>query len=368
MKNKIIVISSYPEKSITHGNKTVGVASSTKNLLTNFKKANKNIGIEVLAEIHEKKEKYQEKGIFVNRTWQRNSIDSLIKLTNYVTQNQSSTIIIPLEFYMFGGIIENIIFLFMLLRWKIAGKKIILIIHQVVINLIMLYWPIIFLSGKVVVFEEKFRSVLHNKKVIFIPHAVEKVRIIKSVNNKKFKALYFGYFSSYKGIDFLINFWKRNYGQLILAGGSNPNHMKNKKYSNLVKNLIKQAKKKSIKTPGFISEKKIIKYFSNTDLIILPYKKFFSSSGPLSFAFSFEKPFILSRPMIGYFESPDFSEALKETGLKRENFIFDFNQKSFEYRLNWAKKNLNKLANFSRIMKEKRDWKKVTKQYEKLLK
>ena len=36
--------------------------------------------------------------------------------------------------------------------------------------------------------------------------------------------------------------------------------------------------------------------------------------------------------------------------------------------LNWAKKNLDKLANFSRIMKEKRAWKKISKQYEKLLK
>ena len=133
-----------------------------------------------------------------------------------------------------------------------------------------------------------------------------------------------------------------------------------------MKNLSNEINRKKIITTGFVPEKKIAGYFSNTDLVILPYKMFFSSSGPLSLAFSFEKPFILSRPLIGYFDSPDFLEALRQTGLKKEDFIFDLNKVSFEHRLNWAKNNLDKLANFSRIMKEKRDWKTVAKQYEKL--
>ncbi len=93
---------------------------------------------------------------------------------------------------------------------------------------------------------------------------------------------------------------------------------------------------------------------------------FFSSSGPLSLVFSFEKPFLLSCPLEGYFESPDFAEALKETGLKKEDFIFDFEKESFKKRLEWAKKNLHKLSQFSRIMKEKRSWQNVARLYEKI--
>ena len=367
MKNKIIVISSYPEKSKIHGEKTVGGASYTKNLLSNLKKTSKNIEIEVLAEIHDKKEKYNEDGISVSRIWKRSSILSLIDLTSFVLARPEDKIIVSLEFYMFGGAIENVFLLFMLLLWKLAGKKTFLILHQVVMNLKIAYWPIILLSEKIIVFEEKFRSVLNNKKVLFIPHAVEKVAITKKPREEQKNSLYFGYFSPYKGVDFLLNSWKKDFGGLTLVGGGNPNHIGNKKYSRAVEKLMMSANKKGVKTTGFVPEKKISYFFSNSDLLILPYKVFFSSSGPLSLAFAYEKPFILSRPMEGYFDSHDFVYALKKTGLKKEDFIFDFNQKGFDQRLSWAKKNLDKLAAFSRIMKETRSWNKIVKQYEKLL-
>ena len=365
---KILVISSYPERSLTHGIKTVGGASYTKNLVTNLKGNDKNIDVEVLAEIFDKKNIYFEDGIKVNRIWKRSSFLSLIQLMFYVLKNPSDKILVSFEFYTFGGLFQNILFLAMLFFWRISGKKIVIILHQVVDRFKILYWPIIFLAEKIVVFEEKFRKILASKKVVFIPHAVEETRIINKPENKEFHSLYFGYISFYKGIDSLINFWRKEYGLLTIAGGGNPNHMKNKKYSKTYRNLLKMAEKNNIKTTGFIPENNIADYFSKSDLVILPYKMFFSSSGPLSLAFTFKKPFILARPLVGYFESPDFNEALDEIGLKKEDFIFDFNQKSFENRLNWAKKNLDKLTNFSRIMKDKRTWKKIAKQYEKLLK
>ncbi|KKP86060.1 MAG: hypothetical protein UR89_C0035G0004 [Candidatus Roizmanbacteria bacterium GW2011_GWA2_35_8] len=355
MKNKIIVISSYPERGKTHGNKTVGSASYTKNLLINLKK----IYFEVWAEVHTQEEKYEEEGVIVNRIWKRNSIKSMINLTSYVAKSQAKTVIISMEFYMFGGLLENIFFIYSLLVWRLTGKKVILILHQVVQSLIFFYWPLVFLSKKIVVFEEKFKKALNNRKVIFIPHAVESITFRLTKPDKQFKALYFGFLSPYKGIRELINLWKKSFGKLIIAGGGNPNHITNSGYSNFVGR---------IKATGFVPEKMIGNYFSKTDLVILPYKIFFSSSGPLSLAFSYEKPFILSSALKGYFESPDFADALRLARLNKNNFIFDFNKKSFKYRLNWAKNNLDKLSNFSRIMKEKRDWKKVAKQYEKLLK
>lgn len=366
MKNKVIVISSYPERSKIHGEETVGGASYTKNLLMNLKKADKNIDIEVLGEIHKKKTKYQEQGILVNRIWKRHSIISLIDLMLYVAKSKTSKVMISLEFYMFGGLLENILFLFMLLVFKFTRKKNIVILHQVVGQLKIVYWPIILLSDKIVVFEEHFRSALDNEKVIFIPHAVVNANTL-SKKHKNFRALYFGYLSLYKGVDFLIDSWKKNYGELVIAGGANPNHMKNKKYSNFIQRLAEKAKRKGVAVTGFVPEKQISNYFSNSDLVILPYKMFFSSSGPLSLAFSYEKPFIISRQMEGYFKSRDFDKALMQTGLKKENFLFDLNENDFVEKLTWAKKNLNKLTDFSRIMKTKRSWERIVKEYEKLL-
>ena len=258
MKNKIIVVSSYPERSKTHGEKTVGVASYTKNLLMNLK----GFDFEVIAEVHTKKERYEEQEIHINRLWKRNSIATLLKMTNYVAKSQIMTVVIPIEFYMFGGLIQNMIFLYSLLVWKLSGKKIILILHQVLAKLFFLYWPLIFLSEKTVVFEEKFRKALGNKKVVFIPHAVEKVTLKVPKQEKTFSALYFGYLSPYKGIKELIDLWDKNYGELIIAGGGNPNHMKNKRYSNFIK---------GIKATGFVPENIISDYFLNTDLVILPF-------------------------------------------------------------------------------------------------
>lgn len=355
MKHKILVVSSYPEKGLIHGDKTVGIASYTKNLLMHLP----NFDFEVMAEILGTREIYREKGVLVNRIWKRHSIGSLIALADYVANSKIKTLIVPLEFYMFGGILENIVFFSVLFYWKMCGKKIILVLHQVVTALKILYVPLIFLSEKIVVLEERFRRILNNKKIVFIPHAVEKATRRVSSQEKKFSALYFGFLSPYKGISELVSLWKKNYGELVIVGGGNPNHMRNKTYADFVK---------QIKTTGFVPEHKIADYFSKTDLVILPYKLFFSSSGPLSLAFSYEKPFILSNPLTGYFDSPDFNETLKETGLKKEDFLFDFNKKNFEKRLEWAKKNLAKLSRFSRIMKEKRSWDKINKVYEKLLK
>lgn len=365
MKNKIIFISSYPEKLKIHGEKTVGGASYTKNLLKNLKKINRNSDIEVLAEIFDKKEIYEENGIVVNRIWKRNSISSLIKLTKYLVKTKSKKIIFSFEVYMFGSLLMNIYFLLMLLILKIARKNTILIIHQVVNELKLLYLPFIFLSDKLIVFEKYFKDILGNRnKIFFVPHAVEKIKFktAKIKNNlikNKFKVLFFGYLSPYKGIRELTDIWEQKFGNLIIAGGGNPNHMKNKSYVNFVKN---------IKATGFVKEKQIPHYFLNSDLVIFPYKKFFSSSGPLSLTFSFEKPFLLSRPLEKYFESPDFAQALKETGLKKEDLIFDLNKKSLEEKLSWARKNLKKLSQFSKIMKEKRSWEKVAKMYIEVIK
>jgi glycosyltransferase involved in cell wall biosynthesis len=90
---------------------------------------------------------------------------------------------------------------------------------------------------------------------------------------------------------------------------------------------------------------------------------FFSSSGPLSFCFSFEKPFLLSRPLEKYFDSWDFTSALQKTGLTKEDFIFNFTPQSLAQKIDLVMKNKEKLSRFSAIMKEKRSWDKIAKMY-----
>jgi glycosyltransferase involved in cell wall biosynthesis len=237
----------------------------------------------------------------------------------------------------------------------------------------MYYWLICCLSKKTIVLEKIFKKRLTNlkindKKIFVILHPVDnnlKLEIQKKAKNNSL--LYFGYLTWYKGIDWLIENINKKMN-LTIAGGPSPTLKNKSHYKNFLKKIIENIKqRKNIKITGFVKERQLPKYFQSNKICVLPYRVMMSSSGPLSFCFSFEKPFILSRPLEGYFESEDFSQALKETGLRKEDFIFNFNIESFEKRLKWAKNNLKKLSHFSKIMKEKRSWDKVARMYLKVL-
>ena len=62
-------------------------------------------------------------------------------------------------------------------------------------------------------------------------------------------------------------------------------------------------------------------------------------------------------------------ESLKEAGLKKEDILFTLERDSLARKLAWARKkeNLEKLACFSRLMREKRGWRKIGEQYSKTL-
>jgi hypothetical protein len=71
VKPDLIVVSSYPPQSQTHGIGTVGVASYAKNTLISLPSY---LNILVLAEkLSDQPSEYQEKNIHILRCWQRNS-------------------------------------------------------------------------------------------------------------------------------------------------------------------------------------------------------------------------------------------------------------------------------------------------------
>jgi glycosyltransferase involved in cell wall biosynthesis len=391
---KLVVISSYPEKGFIHGRKTVGVASYTKNTLLALKRTNKNLKIVVLGEILDRPEQYLEEGIQIKRIWRRSKFIDIFKIPFAVQKEKSDKVVVAFEAYMFGGFLKLFFFLLTLLIMKLSGKKIYIILHQIIedfrlieknklkarlLNILktIFYQVLIGISHKTIVFEERFKKALGDKKkIITIPHAVEKMRAVSQVEARKrlgfkledFYVLYFGFLSPYKGANLLVELWNKNKEErLILAGGGNPNHMKDKKYARFVKNTLKKARTLDILTPGFIPEKEIPLYFSAVDLFILPYQVFMSSSGPLSMAFGFEKPVLLSRQLAGYFETDDMKEVLKEAGLKPSDIFFDFNQNHLNQKLKWARKNIFKLKKFSLLIKEKRNWRNIGKTYLKVL-
>jgi glycosyltransferase involved in cell wall biosynthesis len=234
---------------------------------------------------------------------------------------------------------------------RVKGKKTVTLLHQVVndfqelekssfkthflnFSKNILYSLVKLASSNVIVFEEQLKKYLgNNSNIAVVPHYIPTVKTISKnlarkklgLSEKQKYVLYFGYLSPYKGIDWLVENWPTQAkNQLIVAGGINPNHSQNVKMKNFVDSVNSAAKKKNILTTGFVKEAELALYFSAVDAVILPYKLFMSSSGPLSFALAYKKPILFSQPLAEYAKTADFKSALHSAQLKLSDFIFDF--------------------------------------------
>ncbi|MDD4353936.1 MAG: glycosyltransferase family 4 protein [Candidatus Nanoarchaeia archaeon] len=128
-------------------------------------------------------------------------------------------------------------------------------------------------------------SFLNKKNVFIVPPAKmvfsNKKNIFKKNNNSKFKVLFFGRIIKYKGLEYLVEAFKKLPAfdfQLTIAGKGK-----------LPKNLIKQNNIKIFNY--FVSDEELNTLFSETNIIVLPYLE--STYPAVAYtAFAFQKPVI----------------------------------------------------------------------------
>lgn len=415
MDKSLLVISSYPRQGQIHGSGTVGIASYTKNTLLSILESSEGIknrpNIIVLAEKLDRQKEviYKEEGIEIRRIWQRNSIFSYFRLISEVIRlGKFQKVLIEFELSMFGHFLYLTLFPLFIFILKIFGKEIIFVSHQVVddINLlsghigienksieahsinilISLFYKLTFLSvSKIIVFEDNLKVKLskfaNKNKIVVIPHGVEqfdKVLPQRIARNKlglnnEFVVLYFGFIAWYKGTDWLVDRFSdhilrgNNKIKLIIAGGANPNHKNKQFYTDYLKKVeLKVEKLRNIQITNFVEEKDIPLYFNACDLVILPYRTLMSSSGPLSLASSFQKPFLFSRAMIGLGETEDFFEAIKRAKIGMKDLSFNMTDDSLDkkiIKLIENKSYYKHLLLFAKILKTQRSFEKIGKQY-----
>jgi glycosyltransferase involved in cell wall biosynthesis len=226
---------------------------------------------------------------------------------------------------------------------------------------------------KIVVFEKYLLNNL-GKKAVFIPHLISatgsptsKATARENLNldlSKKY-AIVFGYIAPYKGIKWLLENWTKDLGyELIVVGGINPNHASNQLINDYVSEVYLLANKKNINVTGFVNEDQMINYFIACDLIVLPYTKMFSSSGPLAMAWSYEKPAILSEKLKYYLDSEDINLALQKSCLKDEDLIFELNKEDLSRIIRRLDEDrLVSLKLFAKEIKAKRKIEEISSQY-----
>ncbi len=416
-KEKVLVISTYPPKGSLYGHKLSAVASYAKNTLTSIKDL--EIEFVVLADKNQDPDSYREGNVCLRRVWSTDDYFVLWRLVREIRKHQDAkTIFVEFEWTMFGKRMWlSGFFPLFLLALNLMHKHVIVVTHAVLLDaaevsgqigsssgslrvrllslgLKCLYWTIVRLSKKVVVFEEHLRSRLiglagRDKKIVTIPHGVEIVRykyppsVAKhklGLTTDEFVVMAFGFHVWYKGTDWIASqfadFFQANPDSklvLYLVGGPSPKYLDDSVYQNFLSKIDRAAKssKGKIKVTGFVDEQDIGLYYAASDLVVLPYRVFVSSSGPLSLAFSYAKAFLLSQPLHDYFETDDFARSAKASAVKCDECVFSFREGELldlikKVKSDKAKR--QKLEKFSRLMAESRSWSKTGQKYRQMIK
>ncbi len=355
-EDEIIVVSSYPMRGSIHSPQTVGVAYYTKSMLRAVKQVNPGFPVTVFAEqMRGDKAAYTESGVTVRRTWKRGSLASIANLFMKLRRQKAEKIAVSFEINMFGKPQHTVLGLLGLWSLTVSGKHTYLIIHQVLADFRhiegdtfkarllnmqknLLYWLMRRSASEIIVFEEQFKRQLgkHNH-VSTVPLLIPKVATTTKAQAREqlgWKTndryiLYFGFLAPYKGIDLLLANWPSvAHTHLIVAGGANPNHKKNKKYASYLKEVVDLAVRKGVTVTGFVPERKLPLYFAGCDAVILPYRTFMSSSAPLSIALGHGKPVLLATSLAPYALSRDIKKALTDASLSIRDMLFTYNEDS----------------------------------------
>jgi glycosyltransferase involved in cell wall biosynthesis len=382
----ILVFSSYPRPGRLHDGLTVGGAAYTKALLTALRAMEPDLEIEVIGEVHGQgpagvEEEGGEGGIVVRRIWKRGQVPSILRALLHVFRSPIGTLVVSYEVTMVGGKAVNAIFLLgvALLRLK---KRVVFLLHQVPrsfeglvespvraslmdLGKRFLFRLVRLASSERIVFEEPLAGAFPGRRPpVFVPFVVEALappdrraaRERMNLDPATFHLLYFGFLSPYKGLDRLLDLLEPAMDgvRLIVAGDANPMHRRDGAYARYVDAVKARARERGALLAGFVDEAEIGRYFAAADVVVFPYRIFFSSSYVLSLAFSNERPVLLARPLAPLFEGRDYREAADRAGLSKDELTFDFTAGDFQRKVRAIARDPGPYVRFSRAMKEAR--------------
>ncbi len=386
--NTVIVVSTYPRRGHTYDPKALAVAPFTKNKISAIaefsRKSGQPVKFVVLADTIEGEQSYLENGHLIIRCWTRNLLSVYATIQKHLGLfPKAKSLVIEHEFGIFG--LKHQItaqFPFFLALNRLLGKRITLILHQVIYDLAELsghlqinpngtltkilsffiranYFIFGQLANNIVVFDAslktKLSSLVNPAKISAIPlpnsgtkrvgHKNQK-RLKKQLglDQKDFHLVFAGYITWYKGADWLVKTFKHIKKQiqgrrvkLILAGGQSSSLEIDTKYMNWFNHLTHLIEKdKDITLTGVLPEKTLPKYLAAADLIVMPYRLMMSASGPFTLAQTAGTPVIVSRRLKPMTKSEDLALALRNSGLTANDFIFSLSSKSLRQKINRA--------------------------------
>jgi glycosyltransferase involved in cell wall biosynthesis len=333
---KISVISIYPARGEKHS-KVSGIASYTKNLVTNL--AKKDNEITVICDIlHNGVEEYREDELKIKRVFRKNPSYVFTILKSFLI-GRPDVIHFQQEKNIFGSdYFAPLQAVLVLLIW-ILRIKLVITFHAIVsfqavtkefiqgnnvkwpvwfvkLGFWGIYFPQLLFADKIIVHEVTFKKILVEEygakegKIVVVPHGVEDLvskpkkdaRDALGIIRDTFVVLFVGYLTGYKGIDLLLEGYSEycklgDNNLLIMGSGIHPTYKNNEKYLQYQYNRSKKKasellSKSNYIWPGFIDEEDLATYYCASDVIVFPYTNSLAASGPMAMAIGYGIPFI----------------------------------------------------------------------------
>lgn len=381
---KIAHVTLYPPKGKKHISSS-GVASYSKNLVTHIPVDHNQ---SVVCDLTESTDVYIEDEATIRRTFKRNP--GFVRDVHVALKKIDPDVVhIQQELSLFGGIATAYLLQWLVFLWR---KKVVITLHGVVdpetvdaafvrennshlpvwlvkIAFRIIYTPLMRWSQKIIVHERLFKDIIVNSygisadKIAVIPHGVEMLKTIDRIAAREDLGLpksadivlFMGYATGYKGIDLLIEgfaeYAKQNAKAfLVIGAGKHPKlHADNeylKEYDRLVKKAAKLLPRHQYVWEGFIGEADITAFYSASDVSVYPYTTALSSSGPMSLAIGYEKPFLVS-------------DAFATVFSQQPQLLFGRDAQSMARKLDHFFTHRSEYEKTSRGMKNERDWKNV---------
>ena len=407
----LVVVSPYPKQGETYSTGKTGVASYTKNVVKNMKRR-----VIVLCDIETQPEAYIEDHVLVIRCYRPRTYDMWLDLIGTLRLFPLvKTMLVQYDFAMYGNPIVSSFGLVFLGILRMLKYRTFVTLHHVVDDVMKLkghvglgsgpkdqfigniynllfhtfYRVLAVVSTQVIVLEASLKEKLEHLapwvNSTAVPHGVDTnlkpitMRLARKklgIPARDHVIMFFGYINWFKGADIFARTFARVQKMLgkrvhiIIAGGESPTLSSKHYYQDFfrdVRTVVKTSK--HIRLTGYVPQKDIATYFSATDLVVFPYRHYMTASGVLSLAFSYKKPFIISRPLAEMFHSEDFVRQLSDAGLKTSDITFDLYPQSIidmthDVLINGRK---TKLATMATNLRASRSYTKVARGYEDII-
>ncbi len=279
--------------------------------------------------------------IHFHPTWKFNSWSNSFKILKQVRQLKPDTVIINLQFLLFGDKkIAGALGLMLPVLLRIFGIKTIVLLHNIleevdlqkagitqnpilqkVYNLIGNVLTRFILTANIVgVTIEKYVDILKDKynakNVVLLPHGTFEIPEMPDFDRKEetHRVMTFGKFGTYKKVEQLIEAFQQVQEtteepmELVIAGTDNPNATG---YLQGVKETYKEVS--GLEFTGYVAEEDVPGLFTESSVVVFPYTSTTGSSGVLHQAGSYGKAVVL--PHLG-----DLGRLVEEEGYSGEFF------------------------------------------------